>query len=294
MSLKLAIIGFGEVASIFSHPLVESGAELAVYDVLLKEKDGEDTLRQRAGSTQIRFCSMSEAVDGAVYVISTVTTQKAREVARDCAALLKPGQAYVDLNSTAPSVKVEMDQTIRGSGADFVEGAILGAVGATGVKTHILTCGKRGREVAERLTALGLNVSFYHPDIGKASTFKMLRSIFSKGLEAIILELLISGKRAGIHQDLWRDISTFMTENPFEKVASNWVRTHATAFERRYFEMVQVRETLQEIGMEPVMTSGTEAFFKRSTSLGLGEAFSKKPDSMDAVIDFMEKRLGAT
>ena len=151
--------------------------------------------------------------------------------------------------------------------------------------------GKRGQEVAEQLTDLGLNVSFYHPLIGKASMFKMLRSIFSKGLEALILELLISGKRAGIEQDLWSDISRFMTQNPFEKVASNWVRSHATAFERRYYEMVQVRETMQEIGIEPLMTSGTEAFFKRSLSFGLKENFTGKPNSMEEVVEFMEKRL---
>ncbi len=39
--------------------------------------------------------------------------------------------------------------------------------------------------------------------------------------------------------------------------------------------------------IEPVMNSGTESYFRRSTSLGLKEAFPEKPDSMDAVIDFI-------
>ena len=137
-----------------------------------------------------------------------------------------------------PSVKVgfigfgEVGEIIRTSGADFVEGAILGAVGATGAGTHILVGGERGREVAD-----------------------------------------------------------FMTRNPFDRVAPNWVRTHAVAYERRYHEMVQVAETMRELGVEPVMTSGTEAFFRRSLSLGLKDGFPEKPSSMGAVIDFMEKRL---
>jgi len=192
----------------------------------------------------------------------------------------------------APSLKVEVGEIIRTSGADFVEGAILGAVGATGAGTRILVGGEKGREVAKTLTRLGLHVSYYSPEIGKASMFKMLRSIFSKGLEALILELLIAGKRAGLEEDLWKDITEFMTRNPFDRVASNWVRTHAVAYERHYHEMVQVAETMWELGVEPVMTSGTEAFFKRSLSLGLKEAFLEKPSSMEAVIDFMEKWLG--
>jgi len=56
--------------------------------------------------------------------------------------------------------------------------------------------------------------------------------------------------------------------------------------------MVQVAETMRELGVEPVMTAGTEAFFRRSLSLGLREAFPEKPDSMQEVIDFIEQRLG--
>jgi 3-hydroxyisobutyrate dehydrogenase-like beta-hydroxyacid dehydrogenase len=204
---------------------------------------------------------------------------------------LKPGQVYVDLNSTSPAVKIDADKIIQPTGAHFVEGAILGAVGATGAATHVLTGGAAGREVAETLTRLGLHVSFYSEEIGKASMFKMLRSIFSKGLEALILELLIAGKRAGIEKDLWKDVADFMANNPFERVAANWTQSHAVAYDRRYHEMVQVRQTLREIGLDPMMTAATETFFDRSRAIGLDKAFPKKPDSMDAVVAFMEKRL---
>jgi len=40
-----------------------------------------------------------------------------------------------------------------------------------------------------------------------------------------------------------------------------------------------------------VITAATEAFFERSCGLGLRDAFFEKPDDMDAVVDFMEKRL---
>ena len=290
-SVKVGFIGFGEVASIFSKPMREKGAEVVVYDVLLSQDKGREILEERVRTGGIQFRPLPEVVENADYVLSTVTTQAAKDAAKECSAYLKAGQIYVDLNSMAPSLKVEVGEIIRTSGADFVEGAILGAVGATGAGTHILVGGERGREVAETLTRLGLHVSYYSPEIGKASMFKMLRSIFSKGLEALILELLIAGKRAGLEKDLWKDIADFMTRNPFDRVAPNWVRTHAVAYERRYHEMVQVAETMRELGVEPVMTSGTEAFFRRSLSLGLKDGFPEKPSSMGAVIDFMEKRL---
>jgi hypothetical protein len=48
---------------------------------------------------------------------------------------------------------------------------------------------------------------------------------------------------------------------------------------------------LREIGLEPIMTAGTEALFERSLALGLKEAFSEKPETMSDVIDFMERAL---
>ncbi len=74
--------------------------------------------------------------------------------------------------------------------------------------------------------------------------------------------------------------------------ASNWLRTHATAHERRYHEMVQVAETMQAMGIDPVMTAGTVAFFNRSRTLGLDDAFPELPKAMDKVVAHMEKRLG--
>ncbi len=282
MPVRVGFVGCGEVASIFSAAMLERGADVAAYDVV----------REKAAGAGLAFKPLPELVEWSDYLLSTVTTSSAAAVAAACTPNLKVGQFYVDLNSTSPSLKIRLSEVVRPSGARFVEGAILGAVGVTRAGTPILLGGTAAEEAAAALAALGLRVSAYSAEIGKASTFKMLRSIFSKGLEALILELLIAGRRAGIEADLWRDVSEFMARNPFERVADNWLQTHAVAFERRYHEMVQVRETMGEIGLEPIMTRATEAFFARSCTLGLTDAFPSKPSSMDQVVAYLERRLG--
>jgi 3-hydroxyisobutyrate dehydrogenase-like beta-hydroxyacid dehydrogenase len=290
-SVRVAFVGFGEVAGVFSAALRERGAEVAAYDVLLDQAQARDSLERRCRAEGIRLCPLAEAVAGADYVLSTVTTDRAEEAEQSCAARLTSGQVYLDLNATSPAVKRRIGTIVGNAGADFVEGALLGAVGVTGAGTRILLGGPNGREAARALSDLGLNAEFYSAEIGKASTFKMLRSVFSKGLEALVLEFLIAGKRAGLEEDLWRDVTDLLERNPFEQVAANWVRSHAQAHERRYHEVVQVAEVLREIGLEPIMTAGTEALFERSLALGLKEAFSEKPETMSDVIDVMERRL---
>ncbi len=287
---RVGFVGFGEVASVFSLAIREKGAEVSAYDINLGRPGGVERIRKRVRAEGIRLGPLAEVVRESDCILSTVRPQTAADAARACTEHLRAGQTFVDLNSTSPSAKVEIGRIIGSSGATFVEGAILGAVGASGAATRILTGGERGREAAETLARLGLQAAFYSREIGKASVFKMLRSIFSKGLEALLLELLMSGRRAGIERDLWEDVVRFMTESPFEKVASNWIVTHPAACGRRHHEMEQVVSTMRELGADPVMAAATEAVFRRSARLGLGEAFPEKPASVWAVVDLMGSR----
>ena len=289
--LRVGFVGFGEVASVFSAALVEHGATVNAYDVLLDRQGGEDILRGRRRTEEVRFLPLPDLVKGSEYLLSTVTSAVAEDVARNCAPYLRPGHAYVDLNATAPAVKRTIQGLVQSTGADFVEGAILGAVGVTGSRTKILAGGPTGAEAATRLAQGGLNVTFYSLEVGKASTFKLLRSVFSKGLEALLLEFLVAGRRAGLQEGLWEEVLQLLHGQSFGDVAANWIRTHAVAHQRRYQEMIQVAELLREIGVDPVITNATERFFQRSCDLGFDREFSELPDSMEDVIAWMEHRL---
>jgi 3-hydroxyisobutyrate dehydrogenase-like beta-hydroxyacid dehydrogenase len=291
-SPKIGFIGFGQVASTFSRALAEHGARIFAYDILLEGDRGRQVLEQRAAGTDVCFCPLPDMVAGVDDVLCTAATHVAIAVAERCVPWLKPEQVYLDLNSTSPAIKVEIDRIISQSSADFVEGAILGAVGTGGARVRILASGSRGQEVACKLTRLGLNVSFHSDVIGRASTFKMLRSVFSKGLEALLIEFLVAAKRAGLKEDLWKEVTGLMRRHPFEQTAANWVQTHAVAYERRYHEMEQVLNTVRDLGLDPVMTAATSAFFARSLSLGLDTIFLQEPDQMDLVISFIDQHLG--
>lgn len=290
--MRVAFIGFGEVATAFSTALAARGVAITAYDLLLEQPGGLDQLEARSPGRKVAFCSLQEAVREARYVLSTVTTSVALEAARQCVPYLGAEHTYVDLNSTDPAVKLEVARLLAPCGAAFVEGAILGAIGVTGAKTEVLLGGPQGPRAERDLTVeLGLHARFYSEEIGKASRFKMLRSVFSKGLEALLIEFLVAGERAGIRDDLWREVTGLMAKHPFEETAANWVRSHATAHARRYHEVKQAAEVLRQLGLNPVMTAATEAFFQRSQSLRLPETFQRTPATMDEVVRFFDARL---
>jgi 3-hydroxyisobutyrate dehydrogenase-like beta-hydroxyacid dehydrogenase len=121
----------------------------------------------------------------------------------------------------------------------------------------------------------------------------MLRSVFSKGLEALLIECLLAGRRAGVEQALWQEIVATMDAASFDEVGGNWVRTHAAAHGRRYHEMLQVAEVLHDLRVDAPMTSATVALFERSTRLALKEAFAVPPASTDDVIAALDARIEA-
>jgi len=291
--VRVAFVGFGEVAAAFAPAFAVRGAEVAAYDVLLCAPDGRRRLAERAGGTRVELADPARALRGAAYVFSSVTTEVAREAARECSALLAPGQTWVDLNATEPAVKREIAGIVEASGAAFVEGALLGAVGVSGAQTELLLGGTQGARTARVLREdYGLNVRHYSDEIGKASTYKMLRSVLSKGLEALLIEFLVAGERAGMRSELWAEVVELLGRDRFEKVAANWVCSHARAHERRWHEVVQVAKVLRELGLDPVMTSATEQLFRRSVALDMHAAFAVRPDSMEPVIRFFDERLG--
>jgi 3-hydroxyisobutyrate dehydrogenase-like beta-hydroxyacid dehydrogenase len=294
-SLKVVgFVGFGEVAAHFSSALHGAGAQVLAYDVLLDSPGGREKLAARARGAAPEFAPLADVLHRADTVLSTVTTDVALEAAKSCAPHLRPGQVFVDLNATSPSVKRDVAAVVRSTGADFVEGAILSAVGVAGAKAKVLVCGERAAQAATRLSALGLNFHDYGTEIGKASSFKMLRSVFSKGMEALLVESLIAARRAGVEQDLWREIAETIDAAPFAEVGGNWVRTHGTAHERRWHEMVQVEDVLRDLGLDAPMTAATVKLFERSTRMRLRDAFPAPPASTTAVIAELDARIASS
>jgi 3-hydroxyisobutyrate dehydrogenase-like beta-hydroxyacid dehydrogenase len=276
---KIGFIGFGEVGKTFASAMAAGGAEVSYYDVV------------RTGAVPgAAYCPLEEVIARSEILLSTVATHVAAAVAETTAPLLTSRHTYADMNSTSASVKRRIAGIIGTSAANFVEGAILSAVGEAGAKASILVAGERAEVFARRMNQLGLvNVKYFSSEVGEASQVKMLRSIFSKGVECLLLEMLVAGKRAGVAEYLWKDIVDFMTKHPFQGIAENWIKTHPAASERRYHEMEQVLETLKELGVDPVMTRGTTEFFRQSTESGLAAHFTRKPDDLWTVPEALDK-----
>jgi 3-hydroxyisobutyrate dehydrogenase-like beta-hydroxyacid dehydrogenase len=106
-----------------------------------------------------------------------------------------------------------------------------------------------------------MDISVVGHENGQASGIKLLRSAYTKGVSALLIESIYHGYKMGMDKEVLKYISA--TEgNEFMEAAISRIISSAVHAERRSEEMEQVVDMLSE-NQDPVMGKATEVFFKR-------------------------------
>jgi 3-hydroxyisobutyrate dehydrogenase-like beta-hydroxyacid dehydrogenase len=147
-------------------------------------------------------------------------------------------------------VKRAVAAVVARTGAAFADVALLGPVPATGIETPCLASGDGAERFADVFRAFGTPVETVGAEPGDASTRKLLRSIFMKGLAAAVIESLEAASRAGCKVWLRSELESTLAgadETLVERL-SRGSRTHAR---RRVEEMEAAADLERELGSTP-------------------------------------------
>ncbi len=129
----------------------------------------------------------------------------------------------------------------------------------------MLIAGPDAEAAAPILTTLGMRVTIAGAEVGAAAAIKMVRSVMVKGIEALTLECFLAAARAGVVDEVAASLKNNYPGLDWLKVVPYNLERMASHGERRAAEMEEVAETLRELGVEPLMTSGT---IKRQREMG--------------------------
>ncbi|MFB0505610.1 MAG: DUF1932 domain-containing protein [Thermodesulfobacteriota bacterium] len=287
---RIGIVGYGEAGQAIAQGLCSNkGSSISVFDIKFNDEEFRESLRLKAQEQGVIVEEdMGSLIGNNVIILSVVTGEVATQVVRDSLPFIKEGKVYVDMNTVSPREKILMGELIEQKGGSFIEVAILGAIASYGFKSPMLVCGKRGNQLVNLLGNMGFNVTFVSKEIGKASYLKMLRSVFAKGVEALLLEMLVGAKRCDLVQPLMDTIVEHMDGSSFQEIANTWITTNVVHAERRTEEMEYVIETLNELNVKPIMAEAVRNRLRTSSQSGLKDFFKgKKPDDYREVIDAM-------
>jgi 3-hydroxyisobutyrate dehydrogenase-like beta-hydroxyacid dehydrogenase len=259
LNLKIGLVGYGEVGKILSRALREKGLEwLGAWDILFRDASQGPALKARAREDRAEACgSLAGLLERADIVISAVTAANALEVAGEAAPAIRPHTFFLDLNSASPATKAKAARLIDGAGAHYVEAGVMASVPSYGVAVPMLLGGARAAELAERLKPLGFDMTAVAERIGVASAIKMCRSIFIKGLEAIVVESYTTARRYGVEQQVLASLAETYPEIDWEEQGTYLFGRVADHGARRAEEMREAAATVREAGFDPTMSAAT-------------------------------------
>ena len=253
MISRIALIGFGEVGQILAQDLAPK-AEISVWDVLLP---APESLPARAlGEHKVRAAaSAPEAVRGARLVISAVTAAQDLDAARSVGAGLDPGAYYLDLNSCSPGQKRASAQAVEAAGGRYVEAAVMSPFAPKRVGSPMLLGGPHAEDFLKEAKGLGFTgARAYSETIGRAAATKLCRSVMIKGIEALLTESMLAARHYGVEQEVLASLSDLLPIPDWHKTAQYMISRSLEHGVRRAEEMREAARTVDEAGVEPVMS----------------------------------------
>lgn len=287
--MKISFIGLGEVGRCFAKAFSQAGFDVHACEKFLSAaaanlvKESGITLHERT----------EDCVDSADWVLLCTTGKEAVAVCEAIAPLLKPGACVADLTTASPDEKRLADRSARTSGIDYLDVAIMGGISLTLEKTPLLVAGKRGDDFLRLATPMGCKVTAIAAEPGDAIALKLLRSVFTKGMEGLCVEMLVAADRQGVRMQLY-DVLSDIDRSSLRDFMEMIVRTHVIHAARREHEVHHASDQLRQMGLPSEILEGVERRF-RTTAEGLQKTPLTTPNpTLEQALEWLDAQSSKT
>lgn len=228
--------------------------------------------------------SLAEALAECDVIFSMVTADQALSAAQNASQILAPNTLYFDCNSVAPETKRSAALLIEAAGGRYVDVALMAPVHPKLHQVPVLASGPHHAAALEMMARLDMSGAPIEGGIGAASSIKMVRSIMVKGLEALMAECLLAGRRAGVEDIVFDTLDTSYPGFDFRKRAAYGLDRMIEHGERRAAEMREVALTVEQLGLDSAMSRATTEWQQAIGELGLAPQNATHTAGADAIL----------
>jgi 3-hydroxyisobutyrate dehydrogenase-like beta-hydroxyacid dehydrogenase len=243
----VSLIGVGEVGAGLARAFVDHGISVLAYDI--RPEAAEKRLTEAGLVEQVRMTDLQTVAAGDL-VISAVVPAAAEGLAAELKGLGVSGGALLDINSAGPDQKRSIAELVDGLFTTFTDGTIGGGGFrlAPGPVFHLAGPGASRWSELLRSVEFRTDILGEEPgDIGKAALFKMLRTVFTKGYEALIVESLSVAWRAGLLDSILQSVSDTFDHLSFHDQARLLVAGHVQHAARRVVEAGMAKKAAEQV-----------------------------------------------
>lgn len=243
--MKVGFIGFGEVSYRLSNILLNGGVE-----VFTSLEGRSDKTKNLANSSKVLILdTFKEVAMKSDILVSANSPNSALAIAIKYGSLTDG--LFLDLNNVSSSTTEKIANFL--SEDHFIDSALMGGVKSDNL--NLFVSGKLAHCVVELIDKLPvsndykINVKIVSDKIGDVSKLKMLRSYYTKGVSALLIETFETAKSLGLDADLWKVLSLTEGKN-FEEYSKSRIANSYNSSKRKYEEVEEILEFLEELNTE--------------------------------------------
>lgn len=286
--MKLAIIGAGEVGLTYAHPWVAAGHEILLCD--LKPSPRAQAFAKEHDLALVT--SIEDAVTACDVVVSCIFGTVSLPVAEQALALMQADALFIDMTTADPEQIRRAAAIADERSIPYVDVAILGAIALTHAKTNLLGAGIGLERAVVLFAEAGAPLKPVEGGAaGDAAALKILRSVFTKGLEALTIECFMAAEKQGVTEKL-HDALSDIDQASLRDFLGALIRTHVVHAPRRLKEVEEAERQLRAAELPVAVLPGVREVFARTSAQLQREPIDTASPTLDQAFDWLFKANG--
>jgi len=249
----VGIVGLGEAGGVFAYELRNAGRTVICLDT----RAGHRTATHARNLGITHSGSPEQFGAAATLVVVTVPAAAALAVAHEVIPHLRATATYADCTAKTPETRDAVASLCRDAGRRFSDVSVMDTVTWSDREIEVLASGDGATAFAEAMLGTRFRTTVVDASRPISAEVKLVRSIFTKGLSALLLETFSVAQRSGALPIVERSISRFMAED-FARVISLLVGSAPRHARRRATETDDARLFAARAGRAPVTTAAAE------------------------------------
>lgn len=276
--MRLAFIGFGNAAFDIALGLHQQGLSNISFYKHHDKPPFSRLLAQRAAQVDAEYKAGYQALLADSFtVISCVVGRATVDVAQQAAPYLTARHLYIDMNTASSEAKQQAERLVQASGALYADAAIMGPVEAFRHAVPIVVSGLGAQPFHDLFTPYGMDITVLEGGAGNASSVKLLRSIFQKGLAALLLETLTASRAFGVQETVLQSLSKTLDNVPLSTTATRLITKGLVNAKRMSQELEDVLHALVQARLPHAMTQGALDTYRHAAELSGKECTATAP-----------------
>lgn len=295
--MEIGFIGYGEASFELSIGFKNKGiSEIFAYDNCNKESPRYYLLKENAKKANVKLLDRPQDVlTFAKVIFVAVPSRYSIEACQSVLSNINNETLYIDVSAATPNVKHKISQIVIRKGGKFVDASMMGPLTIYKNKVPIFASGNGTKKFINIMKHYGMNIKYISEHAGDASAIKLLRSIYMKGIAAVLVEVLEAAVSMNMDEFVLESLEETMDDSTFRDLVNQLITGTSIHSKRRADELKGSLEILENLNLNSILTSATKEKLEYISSLSLHDKFgSRRPahwkEAINKILDLNKVR----